>query len=305
MLLNKGRPYLYLLGRIRWKLIIVAVIALIMAEVDAWLSATYEFDLPIAIPAFLGTAIVFILAFRTNQAYERWWEARKAWGGILKCSRSWARMVLSLVKSPEGVRDKSNRTIQKQLLDRQIAWNYILAARLRGQVPLEHVSRFFSEEELNLLSRQDNANQVILLLQSHDIQRAEEKGWLQGLHHIEMEKCLKDLEAFQGQTERIKNTHFPVLYDHLILFSIYIFSALLSFAIADDNIVFEVLLSIVISGIFLALEKIASDLQDPFENRPADTPMTSISYEIERMMLQLAGEKEMPEAPEQGKFYIL
>ena len=304
MFLKKGRPYLYLIRQIQWPLLIVAAISVIMAFLDAWLSKTYGFELPIAIPAFLGTAIVFVLAFRTNQAYERWWEARKAWGGILKCSRSWARMVLSLIKTPADL-NPDHTPIQKRLLDRQIAWNYILAARLREQDPLRDAARFLNEEEYSFLEQQDNANQVILLLQSQDIQRAEEKGWLKGLHHIEMEKCLKDLESYQGQTERIKNTHFPVLYDHLILFSIYIFSAVLSYAIANDNIVFESLLAITISGIFLALEKIANDMQDPFENRPSDTPMTSISNSIERMMRQLAGENEVPDTPGQGTFYIL
>ncbi len=285
-------------------MIIVTVIAVIMSVVDAWLSAMYGFELSISIPAFLGTAIVFVLAFRTNQAYERWWEARKAWGGILKCSRSWARMVLSLVKGPDHD-PEGHKALQKRLLDRQIAWNYILAARLREQDPLKDVDRFFGNDEMTLLAQQDNANQLILLLQSQEIQEAERKGWLKGLHHIEMEKCLKDLEAFQGQTERIKNTHFPVLYDHLILFSIYIFSALLSYAIVNDNILFETILSITISGIFLALEKIASDMQDPFENRPTDTPMTTISNAIERMMCQLAGESEIPDTPRQDTFYIL
>ena len=303
MILKTSRPFWYLFKTIRWQFLLVVVLCIAMGEIDTWLLDHYGFDFPIAIPAFMGTAIVFILAFRTNQAYDRWWEARKVWGAIINDSRSWTRMTLNLISNPEGS-GKACEELTRRLLDRQIAWNYILVARLRGKNPLKDMERYFNGQEFEFLASLDNPNQGILNLQSSDLKTALDKGWIEGLHHIEMEECLKALESYQGKVERIKNTHFPVLYDHLILFSIFLFSLLLTYAIVDRTTWFEVIFSVTISTIFLALEKIASDMQDPFEDLPTDTPITQIAYTIERGILQMIGETEMPEAPKQGKFYI-
>jgi putative membrane protein len=304
MILKTSRPFWYLFKTIRWQFLLVVVLCIAMGEIDTWLLDHYGFDFPIAIPAFMGTAIVFILAFRTNQAYDRWWEARKVWGAIINDSRSWTRMVLNLISVPEDSRE-AGEELKRRLLDRQIGWNYILTARLREkEEPLKDMGRYFNGEEYEFIKRLDNPNQGILILQSRDLKTALDRGWVEGLHHIEMEECLKAMESCQGKVERIKNTHFPVLYDHLILFSIFLFSLLLTYAIVDRTTWFEVTFSVTISTIFLALEKIASDMQDPFEDLPTDTPITQISYTIERGILQMAGETEMPAAPKQGKFYI-
>lgn len=303
MILKNSKPYWYLLKSIRWNLILVIILCIAMGEIDTRLFNTYGFNFPIAIPAFMGTAIVFVLAFRTNQAYDRWWEARKIWGAIINDSRSWTRMVLTLIAPEES--DKAEcAVLQRRLLDRQIAWNYILVARLRDKEPLKDMERYFSDEDFAFIKRMDNANQAIMILQSKDLKMAKDRGWVAGLHHIEMEECLKVLESYQGKVERIKNTHFPVLYDHLILFAIFLFSVLLTYAIEDTHTWFEATFSITISGVFLALEKIATEMQDPFEDLPTDTPMTQISYGIERGVLQMLGETEMPKPPKQGKFYI-
>ena len=94
-----------------------------------------------------------------------------------------------------------------------------------------------------------------------------------------------------GKTERIKNTKLSVLYDLLIVISIYIFSGLLALAIVDSTHFFEVIFTTVISTIFLTLEQISVDMQDPFEDLPSDIPISSISYSIERGLLQLIEKK--------------
>ena len=58
-------------------------------------------DVPIAIPALRGTAISVLLGFRTNSAYDRWWEARKIWGAIVNDARTFARQVLTLFQGGE------------------------------------------------------------------------------------------------------------------------------------------------------------------------------------------------------------
>ena len=54
----------------------------------------HKFNFPFIIPAVLGPAMAFFIGFNNNQAYDRWWEARKIWGGLVNTSRTYARQIL-------------------------------------------------------------------------------------------------------------------------------------------------------------------------------------------------------------------
>ena len=72
-------------------------------------------SIPVAIPAMLGTALSILLAFRTNSAYDRWWEARKIWGAIVNDSRTFARQVISLFFLPEGADKRAMTAMQREM----------------------------------------------------------------------------------------------------------------------------------------------------------------------------------------------
>src|SRR5689334_16534513 len=82
MLLNKKIPLSYTFGRIKNEIFFTSAI---------WLAAyflAHEYgsanpEIPVSVPAFIGTSISIILSFKLNQSYDRWWEARKIWGSIV------------------------------------------------------------------------------------------------------------------------------------------------------------------------------------------------------------------------------
>jgi putative membrane protein len=90
-----------------------------------------------------------------------------------------------------------------------------------------------------------------------------------------------------GKCERIKNTVFPVTYSLYIHLSLLLFIALLPFGVIEYFGMLEVPLVVAISACFLLIEKMAIHLQDPFENKPTDTPMTAIAKNIEKNLQQL------------------
>ncbi len=301
MILKKSRPYGFFFNAIKWKILAIVVLTLVVGYLDDVLYTIFDFDL--AIPAFFGTAIILALAFRTNKAYNRWWEAKMIWESIVNSSRTWTRLILRLLQSGE----KGGNTVEglkEKLIFRQLAWNYILERRLRGKPPLEGMEKYLNQEDLSFLEGIDNATQGLLFLQSRDLIAAYKRGNITLFEHIELEEVLHDLETSMGKAERIKKTHFPVLYDILFDLSIYIFSALLTYAIRDSLTVFEATFSIIITTLFMMMNEIARDMQDPFEDLPTDTPMLSLSHEVERSVLQLLGRSEMPEPIEQGIYYI-
>ena len=301
MILKKSRPYGFFLNAIKYKILAIVVLTLVVGYLDDVLYTIFDFDL--AIPAFFGTAIILALAFRTNKAYNRWWEAKMIWESVVNSSRTWTRLVLRLLQSPEKG-GNSVEELKEKMIFRQLAWNYILEKRLRGKPALQDMEKYLNQEDLSFLSGIDNANQGLLFLQSRDLIAAYKQGNVDLFQHIELEEVLRDLETAMGKAERIKKTHFPVLYDILFELSIYIFSALLTYAIRDSLTVFEATFSIIVTTLFMMMNEIARDMQDPFEDLPTDTPMLALSHEVERSVLQLLGRREMPEPIQQGNYYL-
>src|SRR6218665_3296490 len=128
MLLNKRIPVLYILNKIRFPLISVALISLVVFYLTTLFQKSLP-EMPLSIPAFIGTAISVLLSFKLSQSYDRWWEARKIWGCIVNDSRSLVIQLLTIVK------DKQHPAIQRIAL-RQMGWSYALGRSLRGQDPL-------------------------------------------------------------------------------------------------------------------------------------------------------------------------
>jgi len=106
-----------------------------------------------------------------------------------------------------------------------------------------------------------------------------------------------------GKVERINNTFSPTTYSLFLHFSIYLFVVILSIALKGVEIYSEIPLLLVISSVFFLIEKSAAHLQDPFSNRPSDTPVTSIARTIEINIKQLLDEKEIPQPLQPGKFF--
>jgi putative membrane protein len=99
-------------------------------------------EMPLSIPALLGTAISILLSFKMNQSYDRWWEARKVWGAIVNDSRTFVIQLQSFLS------EEDKETI-KRIAYRQIAWCYTLGRSLRGLAPMEGSEQLISEAELS------------------------------------------------------------------------------------------------------------------------------------------------------------
>src|ERR1700733_6724992 len=101
MLLKKNVPVSYVLGKIKLEMALLALYSTAVYVVHTYYHIPLV-SIPIAVPSILGTIISLLLAFRSNQAYDRWWEARTLWGGIVNDTRSLTRQLLTFVDTPYG-----------------------------------------------------------------------------------------------------------------------------------------------------------------------------------------------------------
>lgn len=284
MLLKKNIPFSYVFGKIKYEIIVITLYAILVTV----LYQTYHvqhMSIPVSIPAILGTVIALLLGFRSNQAYDRWWEARHIWGAIVNDSRTVARQITSFMPAD----DESGKVgdFTRQFIQRQIAWCYSLSRHLRGQNAAKGLERYLDRSEYELMLQMDNIPAALLDRMGRDLQLALEEGWLNRFQQVELDRTLSRLTDAMGKCERIKNTVFPSTYSLYIHLSLMLFIAMLPFGVIEYLGVFEVPLVVVISACFLLIEKMGIHLQDPFENKPTDTPMTAISRSIEKNLGQI------------------
>ena len=144
MLLKENIPVRYVLGKIKKEVIAVSIYSVLVAILYQNFHLS-EISIPIAVPTIVGTVLSLLLAFRSNQAYDRWWEARMLWGAIVNDSRSLARQALSFVDDPYGSSEVEQ--FQERFIKRQIAWCYSLGQSLRKMPPFTGTEYFLNREE--------------------------------------------------------------------------------------------------------------------------------------------------------------
>ena len=295
MLLNKRIPISYILNNVKYDLIIVLSVSLSALFVTDRYEELLP-EMPLTIPAFIGTAISILLSFKLSQSYDRWWEARKIWGAIVNDSRSFVIQLQSLTSN-------GNEEKIKKMAFRQIAWCYSLGQSLRELNPTDNLDGLISEEDLKEIKKHKNKPLALLQLNASDIKQLKETNQLDIFSQLQLDNTLVRLCDAQGKAERIKTTVFPVTYRLFLHAIIYLFVVTLAIALRIDGL-FEIPLLVTISSAFFLLEKTATHMQDPFENRPTDTAMTAITKTIEINIKQLLKETEVPKPNQQDKFHL-
>jgi ion channel-forming bestrophin family protein len=297
-----------------------------------WVGCHHFFEqcgIKIAIPfaplSLTGIAVAFYLGFKNNQSYDRFWEARTIWGGIVNASRNWGNQVMSFVGDHHQNFDKNTLSAwQKILIYRQLAFINALRLNLRkpssfsqnyvGSVKQFHfgstertdwesqIKPFLSEEEYEEMTHFQNMPAQILRRQSEYLKMLhEEKKVINHLSYIEMMSLIRDLYNEQGRCERIKNTPFPRQYAYFSKVFVWIFVMLLPLALTNEfekigeNYVWLVVpFSVLVSWIFLTIEIVGDNSEDPFENFINDVPMTALCRNIEIDLKEMLGEKDIP-----------
>ena len=138
---------------------------------------SYHFEISAIIPTVLGTAIAFFIGFNNNQAYDRWWEARKIWGALVNDSRSFARNLINFVEEDE-------QTV-KTIICRHIAFIYALKANLRGTIDEIYI-KYLSEEDRKEVAKHSNMHNAILNIQARDLQKLSKTGKIDGFKYLQI-----------------------------------------------------------------------------------------------------------------------
>jgi putative membrane protein len=280
----------HILALLAWDLLVVAIVKVLGWE---WIAAR---DIPLAV---YGSTIGIVVAFRNSSAYSRWWEARTVWGQIVNSSRNLARQVCrGLSQHPEI------SAMQRKIVHHQIAFVYALRQQLRGLDPAPAIESFISSEELAHLVRERNVPLALQTGMATVLWDARNREWITDWEWQSIDRTLCDLMASQGAAERIKNTPLPKQYDFFLNLFVLIYCLLLPIGMVSALGWFTPLGSTLVGFMFLALDRIGRNLEDPFENSENDLPLTAITKTIEINLLQMLGDTALPE-PEPARDGVL
>jgi putative membrane protein len=276
---------------------------LMLFALDLAIAAAYVFagwkwvalpDIPLSI---FGGVIGMIAGFRNASAYARWWEARTIWGSVVNNSRSFARQVLYLIDSPEagGAAQREFEETKRRLVLLQIAYVHSLRSHLRGGAPWHALAGLISEQETECFKRQSNVPIAIQQNIASTVAQCHQRGWIDSVRWVSLDRTLSNLMDCQGASERIKNTPMPLQYDRFIRLFIRIYCLLLPLGMVQSLGLLTPFGSTFVGFIFLALDQIGRDLESPFENMPNDVSLSAISRTIEINLKQMIREREIPE----------
>lgn len=244
----------------------------------------------------VGGAIGIFTSFRTNSAYDRWWEGRRLWGQLVNTSRHWCSQVLAYL--PEGDGEKPS-PLQRRLVERHVAYVHTLRCLLRQQDPQldPDVKRFLSSDELSAVGSSSNATHLLLATQLREVQAEAAAGRLDALRLQLFDESLRALLDVQGGCERIKKTPFPRGYGFIAERLILAFGLLLPLGLVHDMGWLAIPMSVLVCTAFLLISEVGRVLEDPFTMFWPALPLSALSSTIEINLRERLGERELPALP--------
>jgi putative membrane protein len=238
-------------------------------------------DIPATVHTLTGLALGLLLVFRTNASYDRFWEGRKLWGGIVNETRNLIRSSEAfLINCPE-----TRRQIAIWMLGFTYGSMNILRGKkdigpVKGLLPDEDVARAHESPHPALYS----ARQVSLILQ-----KAKMDGHISDFAQITIDQNIQLLIDYLGGCERIHKTPLPFAYVVHLRRALIVYAFTLPFALLEtfNWIWVTVLGTLFLAYIFFGIEEIGVEIEDPFGEDENDLPLEDICESIKRNTIGL------------------
>jgi len=222
----------------------------------------------------LGFAISMLLVFRTNTAYDRWWEGRKLWGSLTNVSRNLSIKLNAFIDHE----DKVLRSFFRKIIP-------MYANALRKHLQSPQTMFVLDEKEhpefANIDHKKHIPNQIATLMMAR-LHEMYKNGKVSGEQLILLNNDLNQFTDICGACERIKNTPIPYSYSAFIkkFIFIYVMTLPLGYVFSLGYLVIPI-----VSFIFYvlaSLELVAEEIEDPFGIDSNDLPLQKMADNIHK-----------------------
>jgi putative membrane protein len=307
MLIRKSIPLSWLLFYNWPTLLIINLIAVVAVVLKEWYGVV--FDMPVTAVTVFSAALSIYLGFRSNNAYDRWWEGRIIWGSLINSSRAWARQVLTMLEDADGCRGDELDAAKRELIHRHIAFAHALRVFLRGSASVAHENTrelyratntyedmrpFLAPDEYEQVVACTNPPDMLLRTQGRRLAELAEAGALSDYRRVHLDTTLVGLNDVQGRSERIKNTAFLRTYSWFQRMFVRTHGLIVPFAYVGTLGWATLPVAFILNYVFISIDFISSRTEDPFENRFDDVPLSTICRTIEINLLEALDERPLP-----------
>lgn len=239
---------------------------------------------------FLGTALAFLIGFRNNSAYGRWWEGHRIWSKLKYDSRSFALLVKGLIGGGEAT-----AAMRKALVHRQIAFAWWLNRFVRKLEPGSELDGLLPAEERTTAAERQTPPLALLEAQGATLRQLADDGHLDAYRHVRFTELIQGFNEALSSCERLKKTPFPMQYTWFVYYTLVVFLFVLPLSLAGHLGYWAIPFALIIGYAYILLEYVGRHIENPFENAVNDVPMDAIARTIENDLRELLGEKDLPE----------
>jgi ion channel-forming bestrophin family protein len=257
---------------------VFGLVSLLICYASNLLEQKYGFRmaLEVAPHEFAGAILGLLLILRTNAGYDRWWEARKLWGGIVNQSRN-----LAISAFAYGPQDAQWR---RRFLEWTAAFPHAARCSLRGEAACENVTRLAGPDYASELSGISHLPSYVSFKIAEMLKDACDKHYMDRFAFMQIDKERAMLIDHIGACERILKTPLPKSYSIKIRRFITLFLVTLPFAVLGrvDSEWSVPLVTMIVAYPLISLDRIGVELQNPFAKRNlSHLPLDSICMTIE------------------------
>lgn len=238
-----------------------------------------EFPSTVGMHSLLGIVLGLFLVFRTNSAYDRWWEGRKMWGGLVNSTRNFALKLNAYIE----MENHEDREWFAKMIPNFV---YAMKEHLRRGVQISELEPMSDSFERELKEYKHKPNRLASMMYSKVNELYKTKK-LTGDQLINLDKELKDFIDIIGACERIKNTPIPYSYSMYVKKFIFIYVVTLPFGFLTTYGYFTAIIVAIITFVLLSIELIAEEIEDPFGKDINDLPTDDLAGKIKENVREI------------------
>lgn len=231
--------------------------------------------------ALVGGAFALLLVFRTNSSYDRFWEGRKLWGGVVNETRNLVRQTSILCAADPG--------LVRQAALWTIAFPYACMHRLRGRKALGEIGNDLPAAEVAAVLAADHVPLAVAKRLTALLNRAREQGLISDFQQMQIDQNVQLLVDYIGACERIHSTPMPYAYAVHLRRALFMFCFTLPLALVGRFAWGAVPATFLIAYILFGIEEIGVEIEDPFGTDENDLPLERICENIERTLRDAVG----------------
>ena len=250
--------------------------ALVVVLFNQWI---HPVAAPSTVHTLVGVAVGLLLIFRTNAAYERFWEGRKLWAGIVSETRNLGRMASAFLRD------------QPTLAESVVLWGasfpYVAMSHLRGTPALGPVASRLAQVEVAQTLAAAHPPTAVGLRISERLATAYRTGCVSDRVATVIDANVQLLVDYVGACERIQDTPLPFAYVAHLRLALLLYCLTLPFALVEAYGWVTVFDTMLIAYILFGIEAIGVEVENPFGHDLNDLPLEQYCATVERELLAL------------------